>query len=526
MPRFLHPIALAVAVLAVSWAACRPAPATKQSSPTMDPRSSGATQTRNFGSPSWGNAATLCLDPAASTSCSGGGSITDNNDCSCACTAPGIGPCLHWYELLNRWYGYSPMFINLTEVKLLSSQTAAQSVADPMTVSPYFYGYADASSGFTGMLYVLGVPTTVTTTTISAVTAPNRSTGTRFHVTLAAGGGKGTFYVNTTRGSTAWSLSGAAAGSNIMSAPQNCNSLGDPTVSYLTCSNGNGATTTNWAVSDTVLVKTLPTWGSGSLLPNVQYMGFTEGAGIYVRQVSFWHFQGEDVGDTPMNIGDHVSIQDCNFEHNPAMVGTAIQNGGVTQYGIAGSYIQGNIQGGQAMGQFASNTYPLRAFSILGGGILGTLLAGSEVPAVHNVLFDNDVVLESGSLTISGNSFVGSFENEGTVYVNSGNLDASEAGNAGISVGAPIMWGGGTLDSGHGTVFYNTGATGGASTFPSSLTLNVAGGSSACLTNLGAVLTTLTCNLTIASGANLDTNLGTKVGCLGASHLGFCNTPF
>jgi hypothetical protein len=80
-------------------------------------------QTENFGAPSWGNGQTIILDPQSVTSCSGGGSISDNNDCSAVCNAPFVGPCIHGYELENRWHGKSARFNAATVIQWVSAET-------------------------------------------------------------------------------------------------------------------------------------------------------------------------------------------------------------------------------------------------------------------------------------------------------------------------------------------------------------------------------------------------------------------
>lgn len=75
----------------------------------------------NFATPSYGNGATLYVDSCKVTSCSSGGTISDNNDCSQTCTGPGVGPCAHAYVIGNKWGRWKPTITANTGVTFLSN---------------------------------------------------------------------------------------------------------------------------------------------------------------------------------------------------------------------------------------------------------------------------------------------------------------------------------------------------------------------------------------------------------------------
>lgn len=81
----------------------------------------GSPAPQNAATPSYGNGTTLYVDSCPTTTCSSGGSISDNNDCSQNCTAPGVGPCAHGYAVANRWGTWDPTFTSTTTVDVLSN---------------------------------------------------------------------------------------------------------------------------------------------------------------------------------------------------------------------------------------------------------------------------------------------------------------------------------------------------------------------------------------------------------------------
>jgi hypothetical protein len=508
---------LAFAALATLGCHARPSATDHAAVAAGVPFASTVQQSADFGAPSWGNGQSLCLDPAATTTCSGGGAIADTNDCTCTCNAVGVGPCIHWYTLLNRWQGSAPRITSSAgiPVTFLTSQTTFEQATDPVYLSPQCYstptdGSATANVGW---VHIIGTKTTLTTTTISAITQKNRTTPQALRVTLASGGGKGILYVNTTHPSSAYSRAGIAGGSNTMSQPILCTA---PNSGSYNCNE------VGWLSGDTIVTKSLPSVAITNVTPLVHYMGFSEGGGVYVDGINVLKFAGEDVGDTPLTVGPWVSFQDCTFEHNLALTGTAIFNGGSTFYGIANGYIKGAIQGGQAFSQWQGSGTLVRGFSLTGGILDGNALPGSEGYTLHNAVLDSDVVLAGGNLSLTGATFIGTMENEGTIVDQEGAVDIQ----AGALTGTSILWGTGTYDSGRGATFYGTGATGGATTFPSGGLL-LAGGSTACLEVPSSVLTTLVCNKSITNGASLDSGgLGATTGFLGFGPLGFTNAPF
>ena len=453
------------------------------------------------------------FDPANTS-----GNASDGN----ACVTSGA-PCLSYAAVVSIRWGTRGPFLQkqLITFHVLSGQTATQAANDPLTLEPHTMALPiEGGTTNASLLYIVGTPTVITTTTISAIVAKNRTAGTRLKATLTAGNSKGKLYIDSTHPSNAWSVA-SSGGAEFMSQPVICNSGGAPTTGQVNCGEVNWTAGTN--VGDTVTVNTLPAIGLGTLKPHTEYMGFTESGGIYLRNLDVFQFGGEDVGDTPLLIGDHVTFQDCSFEHNVALDGNAINNGGGGMTGIGNGYLLGSIQGGLSGSQFTGtgSAALLRGFLMFAGSLDGTTLAGSEAPAVHDMIFDGDFVLTGGNLSLSGNTFVGTFENEGTVYNQGGILDMQSGAT---SLGSQsIMWGtAGTLDSSRGTVYY----TNGTATFTGSLALNIAGSTTGCVA-IAAAAASPVCGKTVATGANLDTQIDAgSIGCVTIGPSGYCNTAF
>lgn len=132
------------------------------------------------------------LDPANSTGCA-----SDANNCTASCGGGGVGPCLHYSQILSRWGTDAPRLPQTTTVTYLSNQAAA---VDPID----FEGSLTAGSNliFTGPLTHLPSPTTFTLDQAKNRTLPATGTpgGGLLQVTFNAPVTPGTLIENTTAG--------------------------------------------------------------------------------------------------------------------------------------------------------------------------------------------------------------------------------------------------------------------------------------------------------------------------------------
>ena len=266
--------------------------------------------------------------------------------------------------------------------------------------------------------------------------------------------------------------------------------------------------------------------------PDIDYMGNGENSGVVVQHCRFMeplsNPPGEDTGDSHVVFGHNVSAYDSYFEKQLFVRGQSIVSGDGAKYGIINSVLEGSFQGGFSNAYFdtTNGSGLTEAFFIQAGETIAAG-AGGESPNFAGVLLDSDTLIPGGtSATLTGINFIGTVQNEGTL-INQGivnqQIGAFVANNY-------FTWGSGESDTARGFWFYPQGSTGGATTLvPATMTLAIGGisASNACLTNPAlATTTTSQCNKSIAAQSNLDTSLGTVVGCLGTGAAGFCNTAF
>lgn len=498
---------------------------------TLFAASNGSQPTRDYTQASWGNGRSMCLDPAASTSCSGGGSITDKNDCSCTCNANGIGPCLTWGGgFVNRWLGPTPYFNLNTQVTLVSSQSNAQLVADPIAITPRLRGAPfDGGISNAAQFTFIGQTTTTTSTTISALNPKSHTSGTQLRVTLTAGQTISTLYQNTTGGkaSTSWSVK-SQAGGFLMAQPLNFPGVAGQTVNPSPIS----PEVDTWATSDTINVLAIPTANITQIRPQCDIEGAGEACVVLVQDIQDTiNSPIENLGDQQIDVGPYVMLADDFFGMGVMVSGPAPIP--LSMNGSSNCFFNGGLFGGftGTSNQTGNSGSPSGTFTVLGGVVSESSNAVSQ-PVINGMTIDGDTDFESttGNTTtlLEGVNYAGFVQANGVWNLAGGVLDLQrslyDAGGGGV-----FWWGAGvggthTLDSARGFVYYPAGASAGANAFPNSFVLKTGGLSVGCAQS--AAGTTSLCNQPAASGANLDSLLAADAGCVtNGGGSGFCNTP-
>jgi hypothetical protein len=485
-------------------------------------------QAQNFGNPSWGNGRTMCLDPAASTSCSGGGAVADSNDGSCTCTAAGVGPLLHWWELVNRWQGTTPYFNMNTQVTLVSSQSNAQLIADPIVIAPRLRGYPDAGGVSNAAQFTfLGQTSITTATTISAINAKNRNSGTQLRVTLTAGQTITTLYQNTTHPATAWSVK-SQAGGFLMSQPLEFAGL-NPTTSPSPIS----AEVDTWATTDAVNVLAIPNANITQITPTCDIEGAGEGCAVLVQDVSVAiNSPLQNLGDQVINVGPYVVLVDDYFGEGVMVSGPAplaLAFAGSSNVFYNGGFFGGFTGTSTPTGNGGS---PAGTWTIL-GGVISNSSNAINTSVFENVTIDGDTDFETtGSFqtnVFAGNNYVGFIEANNTFNLKGGVVDTQkslyDAGGGGCWWYGAGAGGAHTLDTGRGTVYYPSWTGAGGAAFPNSFVLEVGGKQVCCVAY--AAGSGMTCNQSLTTGTSLDSLLGPDSGCatVGGGTSGYCNSP-
>ena len=455
---------------------------------------------------------TWAVDFANTTGCA-----SDQNSCTqttCGGAGTNAGPCLSNAEIeLHRWGTYAPSLPQNTTINALSNQSTSQRETDPFIFSGRLTGGTQGAQ-----LTYLCAPTVVSTTTIASLTAKSRGTGVRLSVGLTAGGGLKLLYTNSTHPATAWAIASGGSGF-FMNQPLNWSS----STSTVPVS----AEVDTWATTDSITTSTLPTVNITQLTPQVDFQGTAESAIVVVKDCNILYGGTENDGDQPLVVGPFVELIDDYIQNEVIISGPAQASCEVC--GSSNVYYKGGFSGG---------FYAAGASKVNGGvsGGLWTILGGTvaagttvqTVPVFSGVQLDGDVNLNTSSENFMGYNSGGLIEFGGTgnAKVGYGVLDLQTTA---LYAAGHILWGDnntkGNLDSGNGKIVYPTGAGAGAATFGDINSVNLANANSACLSNPGASTTTSLCNITVAAGSDLDTNLGATVtGCLLSGPSGFCNT--
>ena len=520
--------------IAVLAAGCRPTPSEHSASPEISTHAA-TQQTQNFLNPSWGNGRTMCLDPAASTSCSGGGAVADTNDCSCACTAIGVGPCLTWNGgLVTRWGTLEPIFNLNTQVDLVSSQSLVQYTIDPIQIRPILRcSPYDASAGLcnAAQFSFVGTPTVASTSTISATNfqAKNRTAGQGLRVRLASGAPTiPGLLQNTTHPSTAWTYF-SQAGTGVTSQPMlwAASNFTQPA----------SAEVDTWTIGDTINQLTLPTANITYITPRVDLDPTAENALVVVQDVHFTVTTSiTSPADMEVFVGPYVTLIDDFSDEKVNVSGNAASF--QINCGSTNVYYNGGFTGGLLSGY---NSQKGGMWTMLGGVVE---VGDGETDIFNGVWLDADLVmntnnLSAGAAAFVGNNYVGLVENNWTTTVMSGTVNVqiplytTDAGSPDPcpGTGCNVVWSGltgtgngHTLNAAGGYLYYPGGLDGGGNTFQSPLITKV-GGNSNCKASFPTGTADLF-NQACATGANLDTLLSADAGCASnGGGAGFCNTP-
>ena len=461
---------------------------------------------------SWGITAWF-LDPASGS---------DINDCVTSVTG-----CATFAEIVARWGTLSPVFTTTTgavSITQVSTQTTTQGMADPIVLTPMLGG-TNVNSGVT-VTYQCTLPTP-TAATLSNVISKVRtgSPGTGFQIQMSAGGALGAFVCNTTVGKTSCAWAYAAGNGSRFRMTQPLTAWTNNVTTPMTVE------VDTWANGDTVNVySSLSLAHISKIRPSIQYMGPNEGGFVVVNNCYIPFVGNENNGDMTVDVGPNVALADGRSDLMIGVSSPFVNDNGSGQ-GSSDWIYQGSFSGGfwgdNGLAAGAPNTGHWQIF----GGMVGTI-SGSQFPSPHfdGVQLDADVILAGGTSVKSiftGSNIAGLVQDDAMAVVASGVLDTTTYGS--FTSPSNLWWsrtGTGVLDAGHGDVWYNTGATGGATQFPS-VVLKESAGQVACKFVPSATVTTLLCNLAVAAGANLDANLGATAGCLCAGARGcFCNTGF
>jgi hypothetical protein len=436
--------------------------------------------------PSW-TVPNWYIDPSNSS-----GVASDNNSGTAATgtAGSGIGPLLTYQELnVHRWGCQGnpvlcPRLRQVTTVTFLSSQT---NNSDPV--------YVTATMENAGQLTLqgnLGAAQQVCSTTLSAVTAKNRSTPQLLNVTFTAcaGAAVNKLVVNTTHPSRAWIYTAGGGSSWNMSQP-------------LTTTVPGGAFPTEvdtWAATDAVTVYTPTAVNVPWFFPQtIDYNGGFTNLSI-LSQLTVYDPSG--IGNDNVFFGGSIEIIESVLQRGIIEIGTQSFN----QLSIVNVDNLGGLAAQGTISPFATQQ--------IGGIVEGYQLQ----PGGYHV--DSDVILSAANV---GSGVLGP-TTLGAVYIDTG-LTVGVQGWSGFTsaLNTPVVWGPGTLDV-EGRLQYPTGASGARSMFLTgigNLTVELNSQGLCCKNTPNSG--TLTCDQTL-SPLQMDTNAGTTNGCTLVPGGGsFCN---
>lgn len=421
------------------------------------------------------------VDPAnASTHAS------DTNNCTTAVT-----PCRTYQQInVQRWGCLGnpsgcPRLRQDTTITWLSSQSDS---TDPVYFQPTIENGAQIT--------LEGTATTVASVVINGAGfhAKNRTTGQQLTANLTATGAVGQLLTNSTHPSQAWAYKSLGANAFVISQPLTAGTTEVDT----------------WQSTDTVVEQTLSAVDLVAVRPifNEFNGGFTNLLNITNMVV----FDPGGAGIDPFDVGSAVQMSNVNTQRwvhirdmdntgeptvwsNMAMDGALVQNFqnplGINLVGLYGGYVTGaNLGGIELIGLAVDDDL------ILTGAALGVSAANLIVGVVN---LDNQTIVLTGASYMSGLSTL-------------------------------AFWGAGASSivdvAGEGRLAYTLGAGQGAATFLNAGGVKLNNTTKGCLGNPNAATTTFTCNITTATGANLDTSLGgTVIGCVyQPGSAAFCNT--
>jgi hypothetical protein len=458
--------------------------------------------------PSWQQAAWF-VDPSNTSTCA-----SDNNrTCSLGtCGTSGDGPCLSYGSIASRWGTYMPRIQQNTSVTAMSSDTADSDV--------WYVGPFSLEQG--ASFIVQGTLTTVQSTTLSAVTAKNRSTPQLLQVTFTASTGitAGMLVTNTTHSSRAWTYKLVSGSTWLMTQPGAV--ISETTPKLLNCQNP--AEVNTWALGDSVTVSSTPQVNlsnASALVEGESSSTFANGLVIYnvgVRTLTSSSAFG------PMVLGGWTEFQES-MSTIPVYPEVSGSLGGLGN-GFINSALQGGVLAnfGSSLSTTAYGTGLSSPITCFAAGYFGTGTTYNVTPTLG--VFTQDTIFAAGNSSLN-NIFLGQVQSvylDGGTLTTNGQMNVSASGTPAIG---PFVWGTGTLGIvGKGIVTYPVGAGNAAATFLQTGGLTFNSQTKTCLGVPSVATPTLTCNIT-GTPANADTNLGATAGCLwvegGSSLCNFTN---
>lgn len=456
---------------------------------------------------SWSQAAWF-VDPNNSSGCASDSNVTCGQS-TCTSGVPGIadGPCLSYTQITNRWGTLSPRILQNTIITAMSSDNGDTDV--------WYAGPFSLEKG--AGIEIAGTLTTVQATTLSAVTAKNRSTPQLLQVTFAAGSlAAGQLVVNTTHASRAWIYKNVSGNTWLMTQPGTASNQTVPTLRN--CNNPTEVDT--WAVSDVVTVYTVPQINlayAGAVVQGESSSTFGNGFTLYQIGV---RAPTTTSGFAPMTLGGLTEFIESasNIPVFPIQSGSlgALGNGFVNSSIAAG--VLANI--GSSLDSTNVATGIITPLTCYSAGYFGTGTTWNLTPTMGT--FTQDTILAAGSNSLINVVYAG-IE---SVYLDGGKLTITGRGDVNSNAGAaggPYIWGTGTINAtGTGRIFYPTGAGGAAASLLASGGIQLNGKTVGCY-SVPADAAAPTCNNAITA-SGMDSAFGTLSGCVfnpgGGS---FCN---
>jgi len=484
----LSPVALALVVAVRDWA-LRHMPRPPADVAHIEPLD----RARNWGAPSFGNNKILCLDPA-STFCA---TSSDQNDCSCGCggAGTGVGPCLHAFELANRWFGWEPMFNQSVTLNIKSSQANAD---DPFPFRPYLA--PQQPDGNNGVSVIINCsPASGTASTITALTAKNTGTNTALAATFV-GSAQKILVVNTTQANSVAYVA-RSSGTNMTQpmSPITPGANGFPP----------GAITENnsWTNGDTLSLITPNKVYFTEIVPHL--MGLNDTGNVQVYRCLIPELSPTvQPGDDRISIGRGVVLEESILERNLFI--RPEQPGYQDNYAVLNTVTLGGATGGPAVQNPATGT-PSVPFHIQAGELSAVNGTGTGQISLQNVWVSDATVIRSTA--VGNNGFFNGYSYFSEVQIDLTTTVKAVAGGVidchgatGVPIG--LVWGLGTLDSSFGTIAYSSANTA-PTTFPVNA-IKINGATTACCATVAGP-STVNCGLSLTA-ATLNAGACSTVG--------------
>jgi hypothetical protein len=466
--------------------------------PTILAASSGGTRPQaipdSWTVPAW------FIDPSNVTTCA-----SDNNTgTSATCGGTGVGPLRTWGELNNgRWgcQGSPNICPRLRQSTTITFQSDHTDGTDPV----YFFPSAENGPIAITVTGVLNASRQQATGTLGTVTAKNRATGQLLNVVLAAGLSVGQMVVNTTHPSRAWLYTLVSGTTWAMTQPLTAYAFPAIPTEVDTWTLGDAYTVYNPVKVNFAVFR--PSWGD---------LGVSPDDTIFLQQMNLW-----DPGGSGVNVFQSNQYVDINEAFAQRVVAYESLGFPFNAGYIFNTFFQTGIGSG------ASQPVPtwFTAPSISAGAIGSPGAPTLSVPKLTGCELDLDVIFHQrfGILpAYIGQARVGQvYIDTATVLTGSGFVDALTGGPWSAT---SQIWGPGILNMiGAGRVAYPVGSGKAAATFLNTGGLQANGQSRGCLGVPTAGSAYASCNLALTP-TQLDTSLGTTVGCIGAPNsAGYCN---